>query len=177
MYALLIMDSMIIHRIISKWWCLVWSVESRTSPFTMITISPLIQSAVDILFNSKNAATASKPNAVCVTTVLNYRNYCEHVLHTHSPLIISTSTGTQYLLLYLYYIYIRYHMIWTVWTLILFVLCMSRILWWQGTRGQTTGVLLLACYTAYNVIRVYIVRMLLTSISHASSSDSIGTRV
>ena len=30
------------------------------------------------------------------TTVLNDRNYSEHVLHTHSPLIISISTGTQY---------------------------------------------------------------------------------
>ena len=33
-----------------------------------------------------------------------------------------------------------------IWTLIFCVLCLSRIKWWRGTRGQTTHVLLLTCY-------------------------------
>ena len=33
-----------------------------------------------------------------------------------------------------------------VWTLILCVLCLNRIKWWWGTKGQTTRVLLLTCY-------------------------------
>ena len=37
-------------------------------------------------------------------------------------------------------------------TFILCVLCMTRIQWWQGTRGQITHVLFLMFYTARNVI-------------------------
>ena len=33
---------------------------------------------------------------------------------------------------------------------------LSRIRWWQGTRGQTTYMILLACYTARNMIHAYI---------------------
>ena len=56
--------------------------------------------SVDKLLDSRNAATASKPNVALLTTVLkiNDRNYSEYVLCTHSPLIISTSAGIQYLL-------------------------------------------------------------------------------
>ena len=39
-------------------------------PFTTIIVSPLIQSAVGILFDSRNVAAASKPNFAHVTTVL-----------------------------------------------------------------------------------------------------------
>ena len=48
----------------------VWSLESRSSSITTITVSPLIQSAVRILLDSRNAATVSKPNVACVTTFL-----------------------------------------------------------------------------------------------------------
>ena len=48
----------------------VWSLESRSSSITTITVSPLIQSAVSILLDSRNATTASKPNVACVTTFL-----------------------------------------------------------------------------------------------------------
>ena len=41
-----------------------------TQPFTIITVSPLIQSAVDILLDSRNAAITSKPNVAYVTTIL-----------------------------------------------------------------------------------------------------------
>ena len=49
-----------------------------------ITGLPLIQSAVSMLLDSKNAATASKPNLICTTNILNDRNYSEHVLYTHT---------------------------------------------------------------------------------------------
>ena len=62
-----------------------------------ITVLPLIHSAVGILLDSRNVATASKPNITCVTTILkNDRNYSENVLLTYSPLIMYPSTGTQY---------------------------------------------------------------------------------
>ena len=35
-----------------------------------ITVLPLIQSVVGILLDSRNVETASKPNVLCVTTVL-----------------------------------------------------------------------------------------------------------
>ena len=42
-----------------------------SSPFTtIITVLPLIQSAIGILLDSRNAATASKPNVICATTNL-----------------------------------------------------------------------------------------------------------
>ena len=66
-----------------------------------ITVSPLIQSVVGILLDSRNVATASKPNITHVTTVLkNDGNYSENVLHTYSPLIINASTDTLLLCLY-----------------------------------------------------------------------------
>ena len=53
------------------------------------------------IVDSRNVATAGKPNVACVTTILNDRKYSEHLLHTHSLLIISVNTRTRYLLLYL----------------------------------------------------------------------------
>ena len=89
----------------------------------------LIQSAVGILLNSRNAAIASKPIVACGTTV--HRNYSEHVLHTHLPLIISASIATWYLLLCLYsissYSVHDDQLYWTVLMLILGVLCMNGI--------------------------------------------------
>ena len=40
--------------------------------FTIITVSSLIQSAVGISLDSRNAATASKPNFAYVTTILKW---------------------------------------------------------------------------------------------------------
>ena len=39
-------------------------------PFTTITLSPLIQSAVGLLFDSRNAATNNEPNVVLITTIV-----------------------------------------------------------------------------------------------------------
>ena len=43
--------------------------------------------------------------------------------------------------------------------------CIRRIHRWWGMRGQTTHVLLFACYTACNMIHAYIAHVLLVSIS------------
>ena len=51
-------------------------------------------------------------------------------------------------------------------------LCMSRIWWQQCTRGQTTCVLLLMCYTVSNVMHAYIAHLPLVSISQNFASDS-----
>ena len=64
-----------------------------------------------------------------------------------------------------------------VWMLILHVLCMSRIKWWQGMRGQTTHVLLLMCYIACNVIHVCIAYVQLESVLKNFSSYFIYTFV
>ena len=45
-------------------------IKNGSSPCTTITVSPLIQSAVSILLYTRNAATVSKPNIVCVITIL-----------------------------------------------------------------------------------------------------------
>ena len=39
---------------------------------------------------------------------------------------------------------------------ILYLQCMSWFQWWQGTRGQTTCMLLLMYHTAHNVIHAYL---------------------
>ena len=44
--------------------------ETKSTLFTTITVSPLVQLVVAILLDNRNAVTASKPNAACVTTVL-----------------------------------------------------------------------------------------------------------
>ena len=44
--------------------------KNGSSPFTAITVSPLIQSAVGILLDSRNAAATKKPNIACVTIIL-----------------------------------------------------------------------------------------------------------
>ena len=56
--------------------------------------------------------------------------------------------------------------------LILCVLCISMIQWWQGMKLQATCVLLLMCYTACNVICIYIGCVLLVSISQNFLSNS-----
>ena len=64
-----------------------------------IPILPLIQSAVGILLYLTPEMLQLLANQMLymyATTTLNDRNYSEHVLHTHSPLITSINTGTQY---------------------------------------------------------------------------------
>ena len=64
-----------------------------------VTVLPLIQSAVDILLYLTPEMLQLLANQMLymyATTVLNDRNYSEHMLHTHSPLIISINTETQY---------------------------------------------------------------------------------
>ena len=46
------------------------SLEKGSSPLVTIIVSLLIKSAVGILLDTRNAATISKPNVACVTTVL-----------------------------------------------------------------------------------------------------------
>ena len=73
-------------------------VNARASLVT-ITVLLLIQSAVGILLYLTPEILQLLANQMLymyATTVLNDRNYSEHVLHTHSPLIISINTGTQY---------------------------------------------------------------------------------
>ena len=64
-------------------------------------------------------------------------------------------------------------MISTVSMLVLCMLYMTRIQWWQDTRGQNTLVLFLLCYTACNVIYAYIDHVLLASISQNPLKDSL----
>ena len=59
-------------------------------------------------------------------------------------LIINYNAGTWFMLLCLYLH--TFSVIWMVLMLILSVQCLGRIQWWQGTRGETTHLLLLACY-------------------------------
>ena len=59
-------------------------IAGESSPFTIITVLPLIQSAVGIILDSKNDE--------------NNTNYSEHML----PLIISAITVTPYVVLCLY---------------------------------------------------------------------------
>ena len=47
-----------------------WSLESTSSPFTTITLSPLIQPALGILLDSRNATTTSKLNVTLITAIL-----------------------------------------------------------------------------------------------------------
>ena len=73
------------------------SMEPRSEPllFTIITVSPVIQSALGILLDSRNAAISSKPNVLHVLLPFqNNRIFSKHVLCTHSPLIINASAGT-----------------------------------------------------------------------------------
>ena len=44
--------------------------KCELSSFTTFTVSPLILLAVGILLDTRIAATASKPNVACVTTIL-----------------------------------------------------------------------------------------------------------
>ena len=92
---LLLMDNSMNNSYIST-----LSIEHRngSSPFTITTVSPIIQSVVDILFDPRNVATTSKPNVACGTTVKNIQNYSEHVLYIHSPLTIRASAETRLLL-------------------------------------------------------------------------------
>ena len=41
----------------------------QSSPFITVIVSPLIQSAVGILLDSRNASTVGKPTVACVTTI------------------------------------------------------------------------------------------------------------
>ena len=78
---------------------LMLSMEPRkwSSFFTIITVSLLIQSSVDILLDSRNPAIAKTKCCMCYY----HAKMIEHTLCTHSPLI-SASAGTRYLLLSLY---------------------------------------------------------------------------
>ena len=71
-YVFLLKDSIIFQWIIPTQRHYVWSLESRSSPFTTITVSSFIQSAVGILLDSRNAATTSKPNVTHATTILKW---------------------------------------------------------------------------------------------------------
>ena len=78
------------------------------------------------------------------------------------------------------YVYIKYiRCPWwpAVWMFILYVLCMSRIQWWWGTRGQITCMLFLMCYTACSTIHVYVACMQLASFMQNFSSDPISAHV
>ena len=73
MYALLLMDNLMYNFLqngeayVNKY---VWSLESKSSHFTIITVLSLILSIVCTgMFDSRNAETASKPNAAYVTTI------------------------------------------------------------------------------------------------------------
>ena len=57
---------------------------------------PLIRSSISISFDSKNAATATNQMLRVLLSSCNDRNYSEHELRTHLPLIISVSIGTEY---------------------------------------------------------------------------------
>ena len=48
-----------------------WSLESGSLPFTTITVLPLIQSAVYILPDTRNAAIVSKPSIHAAVSILN----------------------------------------------------------------------------------------------------------
>ena len=87
-------------------------------------------------------------------------------------LIVSTSARTQYLLLCLYWIRML-SIIWIVWALILHVLCLSRIQWWRGMRGQTTHVLLPACYIQYVMWYVCTVLMCYSQVSCKTSQVTL----
>ena len=53
-------------------------------PSQITTVSPFIQSVVDISLDPRNVATTNKPNFACGATVINIQNYSEHVLCIHS---------------------------------------------------------------------------------------------
>ena len=80
-YMLLLMDNSMNNSNISM-----LSIEPRNgwSPFTITTVSPFIQSVVDISLDPRNVATTNKPNFACGATVINIQNYSEHVLCIHS---------------------------------------------------------------------------------------------
>ena len=57
-----------------------WSLESRSSPFTIITVLCLIQSAVGI----RNTVTGIKPNIAHVTTILEIIETILSVCYVHT---------------------------------------------------------------------------------------------
>ena len=69
-YTFLLMDLMILLMDNCNMAMLSMDLESRSSLFTTIAVSTLIQLAVGILLDTRNAATASKPNVAHVTIVL-----------------------------------------------------------------------------------------------------------
>ena len=83
MHAPVLMNLVILLWTIATWQHLsIKPIKRGSSPYTIIIVFPFIQSAVSILLYTRNAATASKPNVACVITILNDKNYSEHVLRT-----------------------------------------------------------------------------------------------
>ena len=138
-----------------------------TSPVT-ITFLHLIQSAVGISLDSRNTATASKPNVICAREKIEYS---EHMLCTHSPLIIRASTETQY---FAAMAALNVYVVHDLNSLDTYTLCTVHEQDSVVARHERKNyhMLLLVCYTAHIVIRAYIAHMLLMSILQNFSSNS-----
>ena len=90
-----IMDSMILQWTIPTWQHQVWSLESRSSPFTTILSYILFNQLQAYYLTPEMLQLLANQMLHVLLPSQNDSNYSEHVLHTRSPLIISTSTTAK----------------------------------------------------------------------------------
>ena len=122
-------------------------------------LSSLIQSAVGILLDNRNAATGSKPNIACITTVLerqklfwacamykrtnNNKCQCWELIFTAMSILNYVVHNFNGLDTYIYFMHCA---------------CISKIQWCWVTTGQTTHMLLLVCYIQHITLYVLLSR-------------------
>ena len=129
------------------------------------SVLPLIQSVVGVLLDSRNDATASKPDVARVTAVLKwYKLFWARDM----PLGINISTGTWYLLLCLYEICTLS----IIWTVLMFIFCVCAWARFSGSEAQEGK--LHVCYTAHSCIHCSrVTHKFLQNFSSNSSSTRV----